>query len=375
MDLGVLNTYIPTVIRYIMVMIGIGVLMLLAYRIQRRFGINHEAAAGRTLVLPWVIGFLIFNVFTIGASLYLSFTEYNLFQAPVLHEPSILENYEDLFNLSFATLESADQRSSAVLPPRHDEIIRITLGDGGIVIGAREEGFWRSMRLTVTYAIITVPLGLAGSLCVALLLNQKVRFVGFWRVLYYLPAVLPAVATALLWRWIFSQSGLLNGVLTPFYALIGIPQPNWLTNPDLAPVVFIMISLWGVFGANSVILLAGLKGISKELYEAVDIDGGSHWAKFRNITIPMLSPALFYNLVTSLIGALQAFEIAAFIPTPTEAGTFLNWHIYQEAFNLRHMGLASAMAWIMLVIILALTALVFRSSQAWVFYEGERERA
>ncbi|HRF99302.1 MAG TPA: hypothetical protein PLZ51_29015, partial [Aggregatilineales bacterium] len=178
----------------------------LAYRIQRRFGINHEAAAGRTLVLPWVIGFLIFNVFTIGASLYLSFTEYNLFKAPVLQEPSIFKNYEDLFNLSFATLESADQRSSAVLPPRHDEIIRVIIGDGGIVIGAREEGFWRSMRLTVTYAFITVPLGLAGSLCVALLLNQKVRFVGFWRVLYYLPAVLPAVATALLWRWIFSQS-------------------------------------------------------------------------------------------------------------------------------------------------------------------------
>jgi multiple sugar transport system permease protein len=139
--------------------------------------------------------------------------------------------------------------------------------------------------------------------------------------------------------------------------------------------VFVIISLWGVFGATSVILLAGLKGIPKELYEAVDIDGGGEWAKFRNVTIPMLSPALFYNLITSLIGALQVFEVAAFISTPAASGTFLNWLIYQEAFSFRNMGVASAMAWVMLVLIVGLTLLVFRSSQAWVFYQGAREGA
>jgi multiple sugar transport system permease protein len=370
MDLSVLNTYIPTLIRYILVMIAIGGVMLVVYRIQRRLGVRTEAATGRTLVVPWLIGFLVFNVFTIGASLYLSFTEYNLFRAP---EWVGLENYQQLFDLSFTTLESSEQRSSEVLPRRHQEIIRLDVGGGGLVFGAREHAFWRSMRMTIVYAIVTVPLGLAGALVVALLLNQRVRFIGFWRVLYYLPAVLPAVATALLWRWIFSQSGLLNGMLAPVYGVLGIARPNWLTDSTLAPIVFIIVSLWGIFGASSVILLAGLKGISKELYEAVDIDGGGNWAKFRNVTIPMLSPALFYNLVTSLIGALQAFEIAAFIPTPTESGTFLNWHIYQEAFNLRNMGMASAMAWIMLLIIIALTAMVFRSSQAWVFYQGARE--
>lgn len=254
------------------------------------------------------------------------------------------KNYVELFDLSFATLESASQRSSQALPPRHDEIIRVQIGDGGFVIGAREDGFWRSMRLTVIYAVVTVPLGLAGALAVALLLNQNVRGMGAWRVLYYLPAVLPAVATALLWRWMFSSTGLVNSALSPFLGVLGLPAPQWLTNPALSPVLFIIISLWGIFGASSVILLAGLKGISKELYEAVDIDGGGEWAKFRNVTIPMLSPALFYNLVTALIGALQAFEIAAFIPTPTGAGTFLNWHIYQEAFTFRNMGMASAMA-------------------------------
>lgn len=372
MDLSVLNTYIPTLIRYVLVMVAIAGVMVVVYRVQRRLGVKHEAATGRTLVVPWLIGFLVFNLFTIGASLYLSFTDYNLFSAP---EWIGLENYQELFDVSAGTLESADQRSSEVLPRRHQEIIRLQLGEGGFVLGAREHAFWRSMRMTVVYALVTVPLGLFGALGVALLLNQKVRFVGFWRVLYYLPAVLPAVATALLWRWIFSQSGLLNGVLTPFYTLIGIERPNWLTNSTLAPIVFIIVSLWGIFGANSVILLAGLKGISKELYEAVEIDGGGNWAKFRNVTMPMLSPALFYNLVTALIGALQVFEIAAFIPTPTEAGTFLNWHIYQEAFSLRNMGMASAMAWIMLMIIIALTALVFRSSQMWVFYQGAREES
>ncbi|WP_343422163.1 sugar ABC transporter permease [Candidatus Flexifilum breve] len=372
MDLSVLNTYIPTLIRYVLVAGGLAAAMFIVYQVQLRLGARSEAAAGRTLVMPWVVGFLIFNVFTIGASLYLSFTEYNLFRPP---EWVGTENYAELFDLAFAPLESADQRSSSALPPRYDEIVRVQIADGGFVLGAREESFWRSMRLTVVYAIVTVPLGLAGALAVALLLNQNVRGMGIWRVLYYLPAVLPAVATALLWRWMFSSSGLVNSALSPFLNLLNLETPQWLTNPSLSPVLFIIISLWGVFGANSVILLAGLKGIPKELYEAVDIDGGGHWPKFRNVTIPMLSPALFYNLVTSLIGALQAFEVAAFIPTPIEAGTFLNWQIYQEAFNLRNMGMASAMAWIMLMLIIALTALVFRSSQAWVFYQGAREGA
>jgi multiple sugar transport system permease protein len=372
MDLGVLNTYIPTLIRYVLVMVALGVIMYAVYRIQRWLGVKPEAATGRTLVMPWVIGFLVFNVFTIGASLYLSFTDYDLFSAP---EWIGLENYQDLFDVSAARLESAEQRSSDALPPRHDEIIRVQIGDSGFVLGAREEDFWRSMRLTILYAIVTVPLGLAGSLSVALLLNQKVRGLSFWRVLFYLPAVLPAVATALLWRWMFSQSGLINSLIGPFLSLIGQPVPSWFTNPSLGPVVFIIISFWGVFGANSVILLAGLKGIPPDLYEAAAIDGAGEWAKFRNVTIPMLSPALFYNLITALIGALQAFEVAAFIPTPTEAGTFINWQIYQEAFNFQDMGMASAMAWILLLLIVALTTLVFRSSQAWVFYQGAREGA
>lgn len=365
-----LGTYLPTLIRYVAIFFAIGLIMVAAFKLQIWMGAKREAATGRTLVLPWVLGFIIFQVFTIGASFYLSFTEYNLFRAP---EWVGTENYQELFDVQVVPLESRDQRSSDALPRGYREVQRVEIGDGGFIFGAQEEDFWRSMRMTVVYAVLTVPLGLIASLGVALLLNQNVRGLSLWRVLFYLPAVLPAIATLLLWRWIFSSTGLLNSTLTPLYRLAGIESPNWLTDPGLILPVFVIISLWGVFGAGSVILLAGLKGIPKDLYEAASIDGAGEWAKFRNVTIPMLSPALFYNLVTGLIGALQVFEAAAFIPIPDSVGTFLNWQIYQEAFTLRNMGMASAMAWIMLLMILALTAMVFRSSAAWVFYQGAQE--
>lgn len=366
-DPGALNTYIPTLIRYALVMIGTGVIMLVVYRVQMWLGIRREAAIGRALVMPWVIGFLIFTAFAIGASFYLSFTDYNLFRAPRWIG---LENYQELFDVSAGVLESRDQRSSEVLVRRHSEIIRAEVGGGGFVIGARNDSFWRSLRLTLPYAFLSVPLGLVGALGVALLLNQKVKYLGFWRVLFYMPAILPAVATALLWRWMFSQNGIINTLIAPIWSLTSGEAPRWFTDPQLALPAFIIISLWGVFGANSVILLAGLKGIPLELYEAADIDGAGNWSKFRYVTIPMLSPALFYNLVTSTIAALQVFEIAAFIQTPESVGTFMNWLIFQEAFSLRNMGMASAMAWVLLLIILALTTLIFRSSSAWVFYQG-----
>jgi multiple sugar transport system permease protein len=364
-----LSTYLPTLFRYILVAIGLGLLMFGAYKVQRWLGVKHESAAGRSLILPWLIGFLIFSVFTIGTSLYLSFTEYNLFQPP---EWIGWDNYNELFQLHLGTLSSPEERSEDVLPRRYDEVVRVEWGQGGFVIGAKESGFWRAVKLTLPYALITVPVGLVASLAVALLLNQNVKALGFWRVLYYLPAVLPAVATALLWRWIFSGTGLLNSIFSPIYHLIGIEAPRWFTDANYALPAFVILSLWGVFGANSVILLAGLKGIPQELYEAASIDGASDWNKFWAVTLPMLSPALFYNLVVNTIAALQMFDAAALIQKPAQAGTFLNYMIYQEAFTTRNMGMASAMSWVMLVMIMALTALVFRSSSAWVFYSGER---
>jgi len=371
MDPGVINTYIPTLIRYGLAAVGLVFLMWIVYKVQIAFGVKREGAIGRALVTPWVVGFLIFSVFPIGASLYLSFTNYDLFKPPVW---SGLDNYNSLFDLQIASIPpAAQQTGGSLLPPGYEEVQRVPIGDGGFVIGAKQAPFWRSMRLTLLYAFLSVPLGLVGALGVAMLLNQNVRGLGFWRVLYYMPAILPAVATALLWLWIFSPSGLLNGTMGPVYSLLHIPPPRWFSDPALALPAFLIMSLWGVFGANSVILLAGLKGIPHELYEAASIDGAGNWGKFRNVTIPMLSPSLFYNLVTSTIAAVQVFEIAAFIPLPASTGTFLNWLIYQQAFTNNSMGMASAMGWIMLLLILALTLLIFRSSSAWVFYQGARE--
>ena len=373
MDPGALQTYLPTLVRYILVAIALGIFMFVAYRVQIRLGANREAAAGRTLVMPWIIGFLIFTIFPVAASLYLSFTSYNLVRPPTWIG---LQNYKDLFSVNVSPLQSADQHSSDVMPPTYKEVQRVSVANGGAVFSAKEVDFWRAMRLTLPYAFLSVPVGMIAALGVALLLNQNVRLLGFWRVLYYMPAILPAVASALLWRWIFSpDSGLLNNILAPLYRLLGVQTPRWFTDPNLALPAFIILSLWGAFGANSVILLAGLKGIPKELYEAAEIDGAGEWAKFRNVTIPMLSPALFYNLVVSVIAALQVFEVAAFIPTSAAIGTFVNWQIYTEAFTFRNMGLASAEGWILLVVILLLTGIIFRSSSAWVFYQGAQEEA
>jgi multiple sugar transport system permease protein len=184
------------------------------------------------------------------------------------------------------------------------------------------------------------------------------------------------VAVILLWRWLLGTNGLFNIIFTPLYSLFGIDRPSWFTDPNWALPGLVIMSLWGVFGANTVILLAGLKNIPRHLYEAVDLDGGGAWAKFRNVTLPMVSPTLFYTLILGVIASVKTFEPGIFIMlNPGTTGTFLQVLVYNHAFaggNSR-MGYASALSWIMLVIILVFTLLVFRSSEAWVFYEGEKK--
>ncbi|MCS7281957.1 MAG: sugar ABC transporter permease [Anaerolineae bacterium] len=324
------ETYYPTLLRWLAVGGGLIGLMILLQKLLRLFGVRREVATGYALILPWILGFLIWNLYPFARSLYLSFTEYNIFQPPKWVG---LDNYVRMF---------------------------------------RDEQFWLSLRLTLLYAAFNVPLGLAGALGVALLLNRSVSGIGIWRTIYYIPAVLPAAAVALLWRWMLSpESGLINFMLQPVYRGLNIQPLQWFTDPSLVLPAFVIMGMWGVFGANSVILLAGLKNIPKELYEAAELDGAGNWRKFWNVTIPMVSPTLFYNLVTGIIGALQVFTQAFFITIPRRAGTFLNVLIYREAFAYRNMGYASALAWVLLIIILLITLLVFRSSAAWVYYEAE----
>src|SRR5215212_9741625 len=250
------------------ILVGAGVLgaVVLTYLILRRLGVKPEPATGVALVMPWVLGFLIFTLFPFITSFYLSFTEYNILRPFDLAKLPALVGFK---NYTYAFTD--------------------------------DPNFWPSLRLTLLYGIISIPLGLAGALGTAMLLARDVKGVGIWRTIYYLPAVLPAAATALLWRWMFSPSnGLINTLLSPFLAFFGLAKPGWFTDADLVLPSYVIMGMWGIFGTTTVILLAGLKGIPRDLYEAARIDGANAVAQFRNVTLPMVTPTLFYVLITSI---------------------------------------------------------------------------
>lgn len=329
--------YSLTFSHWLLVGTAIILAILITYRLLRLLGMKTEAATGLALIMPWVLGFLIFNLYPFIASFYLSLTEYSPLRPLSLAKLPALVGFKNY-----------------------------------VYAFTQDPNFWPSIKLTLLNGAISIPLGLVGSLLTAMLLARNVRGVGIWRTIYYMPAVLPAAATALLWRWMFNpSSGLINTLLSPLLNLFGLDKPAWFTNPQLVLPSYVIMGMWGVFGTTTVILLAGLKNIPRELYDAATVDGAGQFGQFRHVTLPQVTPTLFYVLVTSMIGTLQIFTVALFITTPREAGIFLNVYIWQQAFNAQKMGYASALAWILLTITLVLTLLVFRSQTMWVFYENE----
>lgn len=292
---------------------------------------RREALEGYIFILPWLVGLVAFVVGPIVASLYLSFTDYQVVKPPSF---TGLTNYKRL------------------------------VGD---------DLFWQALKVTAIYVVVTTPLQLCLSFAVALLMNQKVRLLGLWRTIYYIPNLVPTIAVAMLWLWVLNpQFGLLNTLLR----YVGIQGPLWLSSSRWALVSLIIMSLWSAVGAPMLIYLAGLQGISSDLYEAVACDGGGGWAKFRYITVPMMTPVIFFNLVMSMIASFQIFS-GPYLVTgggPANATLFYVLYIYQNAFQYFQMGYASALAWVLFVIILAVTVLVLRWSNMWVYYEGERAR-
>jgi multiple sugar transport system permease protein len=233
--------------------------------------------------------------------------------------------------------------------------------------------FAKALANTAWYVSWAVPFGTLNALCLALLLNQEVKGQPVFRTLFYLPSVVSGVATSMMWLWLFNPSfGPINYALSR----LGLPQdslPGWLTDPKWAMSAFIFMSLWGV-GNAMLIYLAGLQGVPVHLYEAADLDGVTAWGRFRHVTLPMLTPTLLFNLIMGIIGSFQTFT-QAFIMTgggPKDATLFFVLYLYQKAFQQFKMGYASAMAWILFVIIMALTLLLLKSSKRWVYYEGER---
>ena len=294
---------------------------------------RREAAWAYFFISPWIIGFIVFTAGPMLASLYFSFSEYNIVDAA---QWLGLANYRGLFS---------------------------------------DPLFWKSLQVTVYYASLSLPLGLAFGFFLALLLNQKIPGVNLWRTLYYLPSVIAGVAVALMWMRVFNaRIGLLNPLLKQ---LFGIKGPGWLQDPDWAMPALVIMSLWSV-GGSMIIYLAGLQGVPTALYDAAEVDGANLWQRFWYVTLPMVTPVIFYNLVMGMIGAFQYFTAVYVIGSananvggPARATLFYNLYLYQNAFKYFDMGYASAMAWILLVIVLVLTTLVFRSSALWVYYEGE----
>jgi multiple sugar transport system permease protein len=294
---------------------------------------RRKALEGYLYISPFLIGFLVFTAYPVLASLYLSFTDYKVIVAPVWVG---LENYQTAFT--------------------------------------KDPQFWTSLEKTVRYALLAVPLGVAASLGAAMLLNQAFRGTALFRTFFFLPSIMPIIASVLVWIWIFQPS---IGVMNYLLSLIGITGPSWVQSTTWALPSLVIVSLWSTAGGSRmVIFLAGLQGVPNELYEAAHIDGANAWQRFTKVTLPMISPTMFFNIVISIIGALSVFSVA-YIGTgggPAYATYFYVYHLYNNAFQFSQMGYASALAWIFLVVVLAFTVIQFRMSDRWVYYAGEESQ-
>jgi multiple sugar transport system permease protein len=299
-------------------------------RTPRRHRYGEHPGVAYLFLSPWVAGALLLTVGPMLASLYLSFTDYDLFTAPRWVG---LANYERLF--------SDDPR------------------------------FLAAVWVTLRYVLISTPLKLIAALAVALLLNRVSRAQGFYRSAFYAPSLLGAsVAVALVWRVVFGNGGPVDEGLSA----IGLHTGGWTSRPGYALLSIIVLAVWQ-FGAPMVIFLAGLKQIPRTLYDAAAVDGAGWWRAFRSVTLPMLSPVIFFNLVLETIHAFQAFTGAFVISGgrggPADATLFYTLYLYQRGFTEFRMGYASAMAWLLVLAIAAVTAVLFRTSRMWVFYAGE----
>lgn len=290
----------------------------------------RDTINGLLFVSPWLIGLLVFTIYPIVASFYFSFTVYDAVSPPKFVG---LQNYTELLTV--------------------------------------DPSFWRAVGNTLWYAAVSIPLGLATAIGLAMLLNVQVRGMAIFRTIFFLPSIVPEIASALLWAWILNpQFGLANALLRR----IGMPTLGWLSDPLWSKPALVLISLWG-FGGSMVIFLAALQDIPVHLYEAAELDGAGVWRKTWHVTLPMLSPTIFFNLVLGVIGAFQYFTTAFVLAKGTEgpAGSMLFYAllIYRNAFSYFKMGYASALAWLLFAFVFLLTLVIFKTSGRWVYYEGE----
>lgn len=287
---------------------------------------KRKALSGWLFVSPWIIGFLIFGLYPMIMSFYYSLTRYDVLRIP---QYIGIQNYTNLlFN---------------------------------------DPDFWVSIWNTLFYTAVRVPLAIILSLLLAVLVNQAVKGVRIFRTVFFIPSIVTGVVLSVLWMWLFNpQFGLINSSL----AALGIMGPLWLQSPDWSKPALILMSLWSIGGPRMLVFLAALQNIPAQLYEAIELDGGGWWAKFRHVTLPSLSPVIFLWSILEVIGSFQVF-VEAYVMTeggPLNSTLFYNLYLYRRAFDDFEMGYASAMAWILLVLTLVVTVIQIRVSKKWVHY-------
>jgi multiple sugar transport system permease protein len=304
--------------------------------LKNKFKNLKENLIGYSFISPWLIGFIIFSLTPMIASLFISFTRWTMLSPP---QWVGLENYENIF--------------------------------------LEDPLFFKGLYNTFYFVLISVPLNISFALFLALLLNRKIKGISFFRTVFFLPSITNIVAVSVLWIWIFNPE---FGLINTFLKNLGIIGPYWFQDENWSKPALILMSLWNV-GGGMIIFLAALQGVPDQLYEAADIEGAGFWVKLKKITIPMISPAIFFNLIISVIGSLQVFT-QAFVMTgkpqpgaeggPNYSTLFYVLYLYKKAFQEYKMGYASALAWILFVIILILTIVQFKISKNRIYYETEK---
>jgi multiple sugar transport system permease protein len=287
---------------------------------------RREALEGFLGISPWILGFLIFTIGPILYTFWLSFTKYNILQPPVF---AGLRNFENMF--------------------------------------FKDDLFWHSLKLTAIYTVASVPLGIIVGYALALLLNQKVAGLSFWRTACYMPSIVPVLASSYIFMYLFQGDiGLLNALLRQ----IGIQGPSWFGSREWVMPAFILMSLWGA-GANLILYLSALQGVPRALYDASKVDGASAWRRFWNVMLPMTSPVIFFTFLTGMIGSFQIFG-SAFIVTgggPANASLFYVLYLYRNGWNYLEMGYAAALALVLFILILGLTVVTLKVAGRLVYYE------
>ena len=296
----------------------------------QRARLRKETLAGYGFLVPWLIGFFGLTLIPMAYSLYLSFTSYNIFQPPKWIG---LDNYIRMFT--------------------------------------SDPAFMQSAQITLIYVLVGTPITLIAALLVAMLLNYRDKGAGFFRSSFYAPSLIGgSVSVAIVWRAMFANDGPVDNSLSFF----GIDLGGWIGNPDLVLPAMILLSIWQ-FGATMVIFLAGLKQVPKELYEAAEMDGANQFHRFRAVTIHLLSPVIFFNLMLGLIGAFQVFASAYIISNgsggPAGMTNFITLYLYKRGFSDGQMGYASAIAWVLLIVVAIIAFILFRTQRSWVHYSGD----